>query len=60
LPPPGKAAPSSKRNEIETDRAICEARRKRELSARFQEICRLSREWQARRGFMFQRLSIRR
>jgi hypothetical protein len=41
-------APRSKGDEIDTARAINEARRKREQSARFQELCRQSREWQAR------------
>jgi hypothetical protein len=50
LAPNAPAVQPAPSNEIETARAISEARRKRKLSARFQEICRLSREWQARPG----------
>jgi hypothetical protein len=48
LAPISPSVPPARSTEIETVRAINEARRKREESARFQKLARQSRAWQAR------------
>jgi hypothetical protein len=48
LAPISPSVQPARSTEIETVRAINEARRKREESARFQKLARQSRAWQAR------------